>query len=62
MEMQKNRTERKLYVPPTFDVQHVMLEGDITVHSPIQKVDLKDWDIEGPGDDVDNNADIWLIL
>ena len=62
MEMQTNRTERKLYVPPTFDVQHVMLEGDITVHSPIQKVDVENWVNEGPENDVDNNADIWLNL
>ena len=61
MEMQTNRTERKLYVPPTFDVQHVMLEGDIAVQSPMQKVNVEDWVDEGP-EEADNNADIWLIM
>ena len=60
--MKTNRTEKKLYVPPTLDIQQVMLEGDIAVQSPIQKVDLQNWDYEGPEDDVYNKSDIWLNL
>ena len=58
--MKTNRTERKLYVSPTLSIQRVMLEGDIVVQSPVQKVDLKNWDFECPEDDVNNKSDIWL--
>ena len=58
--MQTNK-RKKFYVPPTLEVQRIMWEGDIAVQSPVQKVDLKDWENEGP-EVSDNNADIWLNL
>ena len=62
MEMQTNRTKKELYVSPTLNIRRIVLEGGIAVQSPIKKVDLKDWDNEGPEDDVYNKSDIWLNL
>jgi len=57
-----NTEEKRFYVPPTLEVRQVILEGNIAIQSPIQKVELKNWDYEGPEDDVKNNVDIWLEL
>ena len=58
--MQTNK-RKKVYVPPTLSVQRIRLEGDVAVQSPVQKVNLQDWDEEGPEVN-ENNADIWLNL
>ena len=49
------------YVPPTLEVRRVVLEAVIAVSSPVQKVNLKNWEYE-TADDPDNNADIILIF
>ena len=56
------KIEKKFYIPPTFEITRVMLEGNIAIQSPVKKVDLKSWDNEGPDDDVNNNADVWLNI
>jgi hypothetical protein len=58
--MQTNK-RKKFYVPPTLHIQRIMLEGDIAVQSPIDRVNLQDWETEGT-DVPSNNADIWLNL
>ena len=60
MKMQSNK-RKKFYVPPTLYVLRVMLEGNIAVQSPVQKVNVQEWVYEGPEKDA-NNADIWLNL
>ena len=59
--MQTEKRKKKVYVPPTFDVLHIRLEENIAIQSPVQKIDVKSWDNEGP-DKEENNADIWLNL
>ena len=58
LKMQINK-RKKLYIPPTLHVLRVILDGNIAVQSPVQKVDVKNWDYEGTEKE-ENNADIWL--
>jgi hypothetical protein len=51
--------EKMVYVAPKVEVIRVTLEG-LIASSPIQSVELKDWDYESYSDDVKNNADIWV--
>ena len=48
------------YVPPTMEITHVVLETVIAA-SPIQKVNLKNWEYETQ-DEPDNNTDVILIF
>jgi len=34
------------YAPPNVEVYPVVLEGNVAVHSPVSKVDVKDWEPE----------------
>ena len=60
--MNKNKKEKKVYVPPTLRVIRIVLERNVTVQSPVQHVNKKDWVYETPESDVNNNADVWLNL
>ena len=53
-------SKKMKYVPPTLEVTRVVLEAVIAA-SPVQKVNLKNWEYE-TADDPDNNADIILIF
>ena len=53
----------KFYVPPTVKVTPVVLEESIAILSPIQKVNLVDWEHdEYDIDHESNNKDIWLDI
>jgi len=54
--------EKKFYIPPTLEVTRVMLEHNVAIQSPVKNVELKDWSYEGPENDVNNNADVWLNI
>jgi len=62
MTMNKNKNKKMVYVSPTLENTRLIFEGNIAVQSPVQKVDLKNWDYESPVDDVHNNADVWLNM
>jgi len=48
-----------MYVPPMLEGTMVELEKVIAA-SPVKKIDLIDWEEQGPDDDPLNNADVWL--
>ena len=56
-----DKKEKKFYIPPTLEITRVVLEGNIAVQSPVQKVNLQNWVDEGPAID-ENNADVWLNI
>ena len=53
---------KKVYVAPSVVVVRIVVERSVAVHSPIQRVNMTEWDYETPEDDVNNNADIWLNI
>ena len=57
--MKTNKIKKKMYVPPTLEILHIALDGNIAVQSPVQKVDVKGWESEGIENER-NNSDIWL--
>jgi len=59
--MEKKRNNKIEYVPPTAEITNVVLERVITA-SPVQKVELKDWDPDPNPNDVKNHADVWLDM
>ena len=55
------KSSKKLkYVPLKIEITHVALEAMITT-SPVQKVDLKDWEYE-TSDEPGNNKDVILYF
>ena len=59
--METNEKKKMIYVPPMLEVTMVVLE-EVIAASPVQKVNLKDWEEQGSDDDLMNNADVWLFL
>ena len=58
--MNMKRSKKLNYVPPKVKVTYVVLEAVIAA-SPIQKVNLKDWEYETQ-DEPGNNADVVLYF
>ena len=57
-----NQEKKRVYVSPTVEVIRIVVEKNVATQSPIQCVNIIDWDYETPEDDPNNNADIWLDL
>ena len=59
MNMKSNR--KMSYIPPKVEVTRVVLEK-VFAASPVQKVNLKDWEYDNNLNDPSNNADIVLYF
>jgi hypothetical protein len=59
--MGKNRNKKMEYIHPWVEVKNVKLEGCIAT-SPIDHVELKDWEYDDDLNNPENNADLWINL
>jgi hypothetical protein len=55
------RKKKMLYISPSVNVLFVVLEGNIALHSPIEKILLRDR-TEEDRQRSENNSDPWLDL
>lgn len=52
--------KKRKYVPPTVEVTHVVLEGNIAAQSTVTSIKLEDW-VDDPNNNTSaNDADIVL--
>jgi len=59
--MRIKSNKKMSYVSPRVEVTHMILEKVIAA-SPIQKVNLQDWEYETPDTDPNNKADVTLYF